>query len=92
MTKTPTDLDATVADLTAQLRAARRAARTARREALLAARQDLGVWLAEAAGADTPEAVARLRDALDPGQLRAAITAAPEPGDGHHDDGADAGY
>lgn len=61
------------ARLNAEIRATKRAEAKRRREVVLASRQALGVWLADAVGADTPEAVARLRDALDTDQVREYI-------------------
>lgn len=61
------------ARLNAEIRATKRAEATRRRTAVLASRHALGVWLADVAGADTPEAVVRLRDALDTDQVREYI-------------------
>ncbi len=61
------------ARLNAEIRATKRAEAKRHREAVLASRQALGVWLADAVSADTPEAVARLREALDTDQVREYI-------------------
>jgi len=51
-----------------EIRAAKRAAAKKEKEALLSAQHSLGVSLAEAVGADTPEQVEWLREALISGQ------------------------
>lgn len=63
------------ARLNAEIRATKRAEAKRHREAVLASRQALGVWLAESVGADTPEAVARLRGALSTGQVQEHLAA-----------------
>lgn len=69
------DMEAQRRKLDREIKAAKRAEAAAAKEALLSARQSLGVWLAEYVGADTPEAVARLREALSTGQVRAHLAA-----------------
>lgn len=53
-----------------EIRAAKRAKAKAEAQALVSARQSLGVWLSESVGADTAEAVQRLKLALDKDQVR----------------------
>lgn len=53
-----------------EIRAAKRAKAKAEAQALVSARQSLGVWLSESVGADTEEAVQRLKLALDSDQVR----------------------
>lgn len=69
------DMEAQRRMLDREIKAAKRAEVKRQREALLSARQSLGVWLAESVGADTPEAVARLREALSTGQVQEHLAA-----------------
>lgn len=69
-----------------QIRAAKRAAAKAERERLLSARQALGVWLAEVAGADTVAAVGALQTALETGQFRRFLQQALTPGSSDNSD------
>ncbi|MGO1563136.1 MAG: hypothetical protein ACTHW7_15075 [Actinomycetaceae bacterium] len=64
------DMVAQRRELDRQIRAAKRAEAKAAKEARLFARQDLGVWLTEAVGADSIEDIEALRSALDSGQIR----------------------
>lgn len=63
-----------------QIRAAKRAAAKAEKERLLSARQALGVWLAEVAGADTVASVGALQAALETGQFREFLRQMVTPG------------
>ena len=69
-TKKIAEMEAQRRKLDREIKAAKRAEAKRQREALLSARQALGVWLAESVGADTQEAVARLREALSTGQVQ----------------------
>ncbi|TWP33541.1 hypothetical protein [Leekyejoonella antrihumi] len=60
-------------ELDRQIRAAKRAESKAAKEALLAARQELGVWLTKSVGADDAEAVQTLRATLESGQIQALL-------------------
>lgn len=62
-----------------QIRAAKRAAAKAEKDRLLSARQAIGVWLAEMAGADTVPDVEALQAALDTGQFRRFLRQALTP-------------
>ena len=64
------DLEARRRELDRQIRAAKRAEKKAALEALSAAQQHLGVEVAEAVGADSLDAVKRLRVALMSGQMQ----------------------
>lgn len=70
MSKTISDMEGQRRELDRQIRAAKRAEAKAATAALLSARQDLGVWLTETAGADTIDSVERLRRVLDSEQIR----------------------
>lgn len=63
------DMEAQRRELDRQIRAAKRAEKKAANEALLSARQHLGVDLTSAVGADTIEAIARLDQVLMSGQI-----------------------
>lgn len=69
------DMEAQRRKLDREIKAAKRAEAAAAKEALLSARQALGVWLAEYVGADTTEAVTRLREALSTAQVQAHLAA-----------------
>lgn len=69
-TKTIADMEARRRKLDREIRSAKRAEAKRQREALLSARQALGVWLSESVGADTLEAVGLLREALSTGQVQ----------------------
>ncbi|MGH3087202.1 MAG: hypothetical protein ACRDSJ_07785 [Rubrobacteraceae bacterium] len=53
-----------------RIRAAKRAAAKAQSERVMSAQQDLGMWLCDAVGADTVEAVEALRAVLNSRQFR----------------------
>lgn len=72
-------------ELDRQIRAAKRAEAKAAKEALLSARNDLGVWLTKAVGADTIDDIAALRSALDSGQIQRHLRT--EVGTGSSDTG-----
>lgn len=67
------DMEAQRRKLDREIRSAKRAEAAAAKQALLSARQALGVWLTESVGADTTEAVERLRAALDTDEVRAHL-------------------
>ena len=90
-TKKIADMEAQRRKLDREIKAAKRAEAAAAKQALLSARQALGVWLAESVGADTPEAVTRLREALSIGQVQAHLAAkvtAESPDTSEQDDDA----
>ncbi len=90
-TKKIADMEAQRRKLDREIKAAKRAEAKRQRDALLSARQALGVWLAESVGADTPEAVTRLREALSTGQVQghlAAKVSAESPDTSAQDDDA----
>lgn len=68
--KSISDMEAQRRELDRQIRAAKRAEKKAALEALLAAQQHLGAEVAEAVGADSIDAVKRLREALMSGQMQ----------------------
>lgn len=72
-TKNIDDMVAQRRELDRQIRSAKRAEAKAAKAALLSARQDLGVRLAEAMGADTIEDVQVLRAAVESGQIQHQI-------------------
>lgn len=72
-TKTAAELKAERAELNRQIRAAERAEKKAAEQALLDAQHALGEWLAESLEAATPEAVERLRAAVDLDHVRARL-------------------
>ena len=71
MLKNIDELEAERRELDRQIRAAKRAKKKAAAEALLSARQSVGVDLAVAVGADTPETVESLRQALMADRMQA---------------------
>lgn len=90
-TKKIADMEAQRRKLDREIKAAKRAEAKRQREVLLSARQALGVWLAESVGADTPEAVTRLREVLSTGQVQghlAAKVSAESPDTSAQDDDA----
>lgn len=68
--KTAAELKAERDALNKQIRAAERAEKKAAERALLDAQHALGEWLAESLAAATPEAVERLREAVDLDHVR----------------------
>lgn len=83
-TKNISDMEAQRRELDRQIRAAKRAKKKAAAEALLSARQRVGVDLAVAVGADTPETVESLRQALMADRMQAWLREqiSPESSDG----------
>lgn len=71
--KTAAELKAEREALNKQIRAAERAEREAAKAALRDAQHALGEWLAEELKAATPEAVGRLREAVDLDHVRARL-------------------
>ena len=79
-TKNISDMEAQRRELDRQIRAAKRAKKKAAAEALQSARQRVGVDLAVAVGADSPETVEALRQALMSDRMQAWLRQQISPG------------
>lgn len=79
-TKNISDMEAQRRELDRQIRAAKRAKKKAAEQAMLSARQKVGVDLAVAVGADSPETVEALRQTLMSDTIQAWLRQQLSPG------------